>query len=551
MSHSLRARPPPPPPPPPSHAPDVERERLADEHFAGPPLVVDRGILRRVVEEDMKSKVDRCEFLGSGTFHKCFLVTFKERAPVVARIAQSYFPALKTASEVATLHFLRAHTSLPVPVIHVYDTTTDNPLRAEYTLESLAPGVQLSSLNPDEMPQETKVQLMCALAKLVVPLGKWRAAAIGSLYFEEEQVEGVLFEIPALDRPRSDVDDTSELLPTDEPRKYKIGPIVSWPFFGNGRGFRALDRGPWTSERAYLDSCVKREVEDIRRETEPAAGVVREISSSSASASSNSPEHEDDDSLPDDVDSDNDLESDDDEGGYGSDYSPHELMYKAYRQQQGAGSFGGGSLLIHPFRRNSAGGPAPLLLFSPISPGSPPPASAPPAISFAALPPVKTRLQLCEGEMGEFMNQMEAFGIGTGDGKGFTFDLHDLRAENVFVDPQNPGRVTCIIDFESTTFRPISQASHLPALLLPPPRGLPSFTPPDSQTHMIGAPQTVSPFAVPSLQDAYRAAAAEVDEGWVERERDGKKKRIAHRAVEWDGWEPGVVDHALGAMRAL
>ncbi|KZO98673.1 hypothetical protein CALVIDRAFT_596757 [Calocera viscosa TUFC12733] len=494
-AHSLRARPPPAPPPAPAGAADVEKERLADEHLDIPVLAVDRGILRRIVESEMGVKVERVEFLGSGTFHKCFLVTLKDKPPVVARIAQPYFPALKTSSEVATLSFLAAHTSVPCPVIHAYDTTTDNGLRAEYTLESLAPGVQLSSLDPASLEQGTKEALMGNLARVLVPVLRHRFPAIGSLYFADEEAGGA-----------------GEVSLQGE-GKYRVGPIVSWPFFGNGRGFREVDRGPWKSEREYLDACVRREVDEIRSE---GLGSHR---GSSGSASASSPEGEDDDELPSpvvDSEEEEEEEEDDDDGSdvsLGSGYNPHELMYKAYRQQQ--------SLLVTPFRRLSAGGPA------------------------------KSRLELCEEEMGRWRAQMEAFGVGLEDGEGFALDLHDLRAENIFVDPEEPSRITCIIDFESTTLRPLSQASHLPALLLPPPQGLPSYQPPNSTTTVIGAPQTRSPWATPELQEAYRRAAGAVDPGWARREREGKRGRIAHRAVEWDGWEPGMVDHVLGAVRGM
>jgi len=49
-----------------------------------------------------------------------------------------------------------------------------------------------------------------------------------------------------------------------------IGPIISWPFFGDGRGEldspSELDRGPWPSEKAYLEACARREIEAVQRE---------------------------------------------------------------------------------------------------------------------------------------------------------------------------------------------------------------------------------------------------------------------------------------------
>lgn len=51
--------------------------------------------------------------------------------------------------------------------------------------------------------------------------------------------------------------------------KFRVGPIISWPFFGGGRGERtSIPRGPWSSSRAYLQSCVEREVNEVKREVE-------------------------------------------------------------------------------------------------------------------------------------------------------------------------------------------------------------------------------------------------------------------------------------------
>lgn len=59
------------------------------------------------------------------------------------------------------------------------------------------------------------------------------------------------------------------------PPSFHIGPIISWPFFGSHRGELShssfppeIDRGPWSSESAYLRACVAREVGDVARENE-------------------------------------------------------------------------------------------------------------------------------------------------------------------------------------------------------------------------------------------------------------------------------------------
>ena len=45
-------------------------------------------------------------------------------------------PRLKTESEVATMHYLRRNTSIPVPEVYHYDSNPYNRLGGEYILMS-------------------------------------------------------------------------------------------------------------------------------------------------------------------------------------------------------------------------------------------------------------------------------------------------------------------------------------------------------------------------------------------------------------------------------
>lgn len=52
------------------------------------------------------------------------------------RVARRFMPRLKTASEAATLAYLRAHTSIPVPIIYAWDADPYNRLGGEWMLMS-------------------------------------------------------------------------------------------------------------------------------------------------------------------------------------------------------------------------------------------------------------------------------------------------------------------------------------------------------------------------------------------------------------------------------
>jgi hypothetical protein len=98
----------------------------------------------------------------------------------------------------------------------------------------------------------------------------------------------------------------------------------------------------------------------------------------------------------------------------------------------------------------------------------------------------------------------------------------------------------CVIDWESTTIRPLWQCAHLPAFLQASPFLSRHFrhaikriaeSSPQALHHIIKSPDT----DLPTL-------AVE----WLHYEVTGSHLRHAHRCAEWDGWEEGLVDSILG-----
>ena len=84
---------------------------------------------------------------------------------------------------------------------------------------------------------------------------------------------------------------------------------------------------------------------------------------------------------------------------------------------------------------------------------------------------------------------------------------------------------TCIIDWESTTTRPLWACAHLPSFLLSSPFSAKLFRK-----------------AVASLPASRFPHASE----WLALERTGGPLRYAHKCAEWDGWEEGLVGSILG-----
>ena len=92
-------------------------------------------------------------FLARGAFNKLYAIS----TSYVFRVTLPVEPFYKTASEVATLSYIREHTSVPVPRVIAHSSTANNELGFEWILMERIPGVPLKNVWP-EMDMETKVR---------------------------------------------------------------------------------------------------------------------------------------------------------------------------------------------------------------------------------------------------------------------------------------------------------------------------------------------------------------------------------------------------------
>ncbi|KAG2028489.1 hypothetical protein BDR03DRAFT_1077882, partial [Suillus americanus] len=322
------------------------------------PFQVDRRVLKDVVREMTGCEVGRINFLSSGTTSsQAYLVTLVDMRELVARVARRFMPRLKTESEVATMHYLRERTSIPVPDVYYYDPNPYNRLGGEYILMSKAKGVPLSRVYHTLSNGELK-SLLANVATIIVPLFAQRFSHIGSLYLEGAgtgapaplSVGSSNSPTPTATRPTINGFKFMPLLsmssfsnatgplartvsrPTPAEESH-IGPIVSWPFFGSNRGDLShpdeIDRGPWPSTHSYLASCVDREVRGVVLENEGKSAPHRlhldpdEIQSSRHHHLNAVPGDQSDDSDEWDA-----QESEEEWDG------PGDIMYRDYRRMQ-------------------------------------------------------------------------------------------------------------------------------------------------------------------------------------------------------------------------
>ena len=98
---------------------------------------------------------------------------------------------------------------------------------------------------------------------------------------------------------------------------------------------------------------------------------------------------------------------------------------------------------------------------------------------------------------------------------------------------------TCIIDWESTTTRPLWQCAHVPAFLQSSPFTAKLFRATVERFAHERPGRTVDVRGRP-------VALAAIAASWLHHETTGARLRMAHRCVEWDGWEEGLVESILG-----
>ncbi|KAG6830223.1 hypothetical protein H0H92_001663 [Tricholoma furcatifolium] len=495
---------------------DRKRETQADAATHGAtPFQVDRKVLKDVVRENRGVEVGRIEYLNAGTFHKAYLIKLVDHTELVATVARRYMPRLKTESEVATMHYLRENTNIPVPNVYHYDSNPYNRLGGEYILMSKAPGVQLGTIfHSLSYPELAK--LLENLAEILLPLFAHRFSNIGSLYFGPNPYGPLsssaptpkAIQLPYAAFPFSPTLSTSNLvvsklnnakakLAKPLEREFHVGPIISWPFFGSNRGELThpteLNRGPWPSSSAYFASCAEREVDSVIRENEGKSAPHRlhldpdEIQSSRHHRLKAVPGDESDDS------DEWDLEESEEEWE-----GPGDAMYRDYRRMQRS-TF----LIAH----------------------------------------LSQREEQVRKEMERWVKMMERLAKATLDDSPETFglDLHDLSLENIFVDAEDNTKITCIIDWESTTTRPLWQCAHPPSFVQSSPFITKLF-----REAIIKVGKATQESAPSSPHPGKGVDLATLAREWLFYESAGERLRLAHRFVEWDGWEEGLADSILG-----
>ncbi|KAH2315302.1 hypothetical protein KXV47_001911 [Aspergillus fumigatus] len=144
---------------------------------------------------------------------------------VIAKIPNPYIPQkFVTASEVATLDFLRNEPGIPVPRVFAWSSKKDQPVGVEYIIMEKAAGNELSTSWPT-MDISDKVDIVSQLADIQAKIAAVDFGCYGSLFYRGD-IEGG-FNVPGI---------------ADQ---FCIGPSCDIRFWEEERRFMNAFRGPY------------------------------------------------------------------------------------------------------------------------------------------------------------------------------------------------------------------------------------------------------------------------------------------------------------------
>lgn len=127
-------------------------------------------------------------FLTNGGFNRIYTIQTTARDYVFC-VAFPVDPCYKVESEVATAELVRHFTSIPVPTIYAYDSSTRNGLGLEWVLMDRITSGRDPHCSWEAMKYDTKVRLAKTVARLSAQLASITSNKIGSIYMRHTDNE--------------------------------------------------------------------------------------------------------------------------------------------------------------------------------------------------------------------------------------------------------------------------------------------------------------------------------------------------------------------------
>lgn len=185
--------------------------------------------IKRTIEEARPSQEVCVSFLAQGAFNKIYDIQAGNQ-DLIMRVSLPVDPQYKTLSEVATMDWMRHHTSLPVPEIIAHQASRESAIGFEWILMKKIPGNPLADAWKS-IQYPAKEQLVQQLATYFSSLFKNQLRGIGNIYL-----------------------DSSALSRDGSPSEVKR--IVSMQFFLGDHILQDVPRGPFHSSKDWISTCL-------------------------------------------------------------------------------------------------------------------------------------------------------------------------------------------------------------------------------------------------------------------------------------------------------
>ena len=224
-------------------------------------------------------------FRAEGAFNRLYEITYNgHETTYMFRATLPVIPFFKTESEVATMAFLRAKTSVPAPRVFAWDSSAKNALGFEWILMEKVGGVELGEVWR-RIPWERKLTLVEEIAGFMQQLRNNAFESVGALYFKQalaiprdgkgnplirNEVGDPSVDLNGgvqslLDRPteentgedqQSDRNAATVLRPPHNEDDFAVGPLFSIVFFMGCRLYLPGDRGPYANSTEWLKAMI-------------------------------------------------------------------------------------------------------------------------------------------------------------------------------------------------------------------------------------------------------------------------------------------------------
>ncbi len=212
-----------------------------------------RAVLKRELPQFADAEID---FFAKGTYNRLYSLTNPAwDKSYIFRVSLPIDPFFKTESEMATMEYVRRHTTLPVPRVVAFSSSDDNELGYEWVVMEMMPGQPLRKLWPT-MPDDARVAFFAELAHHTKQLVALRFSKLGNLYFSDVADHVLPPQPPSSPtkpphNPHLAGTVNRDLNPNDP---FILGRIVSPEFFFDKRIYYPVARGPFSTTRELIDA---------------------------------------------------------------------------------------------------------------------------------------------------------------------------------------------------------------------------------------------------------------------------------------------------------